>query len=574
MALAFALRHEPRVAVSFIGEGGSSLGEWHEAINLAAVRRLPALFCVQNNQTALSTRVADQTAARLFGEKALGYGIPHVTLDGTDAEAVAAAFAWAAERARAGSGPALLELVAMRMCGHAHHDDMLYLGGDPALAFELPPPPERGYADREKYAAWLERDPVARYTRRCLELGVVTGAEVEALRREAMERCDAAMADIVARPWPEGRLAGAGVTSDAPVQAHALPGDSTLKPPVAGDSVEAVEVAPDFSPSGSTYLEAVARGIADVLDELPEAFLLGEDVAAPYGNAFLLLKPLLGKHSDRILNAPLAEAGILGACVGAALAGMRPIAEMQFNDFVATGFNQLVNSAAKWRYRTGLAVPMVVRMPWGGLRHAGPYHSQDTSPWFTRTAGLKVVAPSTPHDARALLRAAVLDPDPVLYYEHIALYRDPRLKQPLLERPSTIALGKAAFRRLGTDLSLISYGAYVHRALACAETLEREDGARCDVLDLRSLSPLDWEKVAATVKRTGRVLLVGEDSRTGSVLESVASRIAETLFEWLDAPVRVLGSLDTPVPYAPSLEEVYLVSPEHLLATARWIVAY
>ena len=345
--------------------------------------------------------------------------------------------------------------------------------------------------------------------------------------------------------------------------------------PASGTRVEvAVEPAPPFDPKGQTFLDAVALGLEDVLAALPEAFVLGEDVGPPYGNAFLLLKPLVDKFGDRLLNTPLAEGAILGACVGSALAGMRPIGEIQFNDFVASGFNQLVNNAAKLHYRAGTRVPMTVRLPWGGLRRAGPYHSQDTSPWFFRTPGLKIVAPSTPHDARALMMSAVLDDDPVLYYEHIGLYRDPKIKQKLVGTPAPIPLGTAAFRRLGADLSLLAYGAYVHRALRVAETLSREDGVECDVLDLRSLSPLDWPRIEATVRRTGKVLLVGEDSRTGSILESIASRIGESLFEHLDGPVRVLGSLDTPVPYSPSLEDAFLLTEPLMLETARALVAW
>jgi pyruvate/2-oxoglutarate/acetoin dehydrogenase E1 component len=258
--------------------------------------------------------------------------------------------------------------------------------------------------------------------------------------------------------------------------------------------------------------------------------------------------------------------------VGAALAGMRPIGEIQFNDFVASGFNQLVNNAAKLHYRAGTKVPMVLRMPWGGLRRAGPYHSQDTSPWFYRAHGLKIVVPSTPHDARALMMSAVLDDDPVLFYEHIALYRDPKIKQPI-DAVRPVALGAAAFRRLGDDLTLISYGAYVHKAMSVAAALAGE-GVECTVLDLRSLVPLDWPRIHRAVRRSGKVLLVGEDSRTGSVLESIASRISEEMFTELDGPVRVLGSLDTPVPYAPSLEDEYLLSEQRILdearALARW----
>jgi 2-oxoisovalerate dehydrogenase E1 component beta subunit len=260
--------------------------------------------------------------------------------------------------------------------------------------------------------------------------------------------------------------------------------------------------------------------------------------------------------------------------VGAALAGHRPIGEMQFNDFVATGFNQLVNNAAKIRYRWGGSVPMVVRMPWGGLRHAGPYHSQNTEPWFYRTPGLKIVVPSTPADARALLASAVADPDPVLYYEHIALYRDPRIRQVLPDgRPAPIPIGKAALRREGDDLSIVSYGAYVHVAMRVAEKLSR-DGAEAAVLDLRSLAPLDRDALLALARRCGRVLIVHEDSRTGGVGESLAAVIQEEAFEWLDAPVRIIGALDTPVPYSPPLEERFLPDEAEIERAARLLAAY
>ena len=245
-------------------------------------------------------------------------------------------------------------------------------------------------------------------------------------------------------------------------------------------------------------------------------------------------------------------------CVGAALAGQRPIGEMQFNDFVATGFNQLVNNAAKIRYRWGGEVPMVVRMPFGGLRHAGPYHSQNTEAWFYRTPGLKIVVPSTPRDARALFAAAVADPDPVLYYEHIALYRDPRIRQAMSDDAARrrLPLGRAALRRAGDDLAIVSYGAYVHVALRVAERLAA-DGIEASVLDLRCARRRSIATaVLALARHCHRVLIVHEDSRTGGIGESLAAIIQEEAFEWLDAPVRVVGALDTPVPYSPPLEDV------------------
>jgi 2-oxoisovalerate dehydrogenase E1 component beta subunit len=315
-------------------------------------------------------------------------------------------------------------------------------------------------------------------------------------------------------------------------------------------------------------------GVGDALRADPRVFVYGEDVGSPYGNAFLLLRPLLKEFGDRIINSPLAEGAVLGVCVGAALAGQRPIGEIQFNDFVATGFNQLVNNAAKIRYRWGGSVPMVVRMPWGGLRHAGPYHSQNTEPWFYRTAGLKIVVPSTPHDARGLMASAVADPDPVLFYEHIALYRDPRVRQALGDRPpSPIPLGRAALRRAGDDLLIVSYGAYVHVALRVAARLAA-DGVDASVLDLRSLVPLDREALLACARRCHRVLIVHEDSRTGGIGESLAAIIQEEAFESLDAPVRIIGALDTPVPYSPPLEEFYLPSDAQIERAVRLLVAY
>jgi 2-oxoisovalerate dehydrogenase E1 component beta subunit len=303
-------------------------------------------------------------------------------------------------------------------------------------------------------------------------------------------------------------------------------------------------------------------------------FVYGEDVGGSYGNAFLLLRPLLKEFGPRIMNSPLAESAVIGVCVGAALAGQRPIGEMQFNDFVATGFNQLVNNAAKIRYRWGGSVPMVVRMPWGGLRHAGPYHSQNTEPWFYRTPGLKIVVPSTPQDARALMAAAVADPDPVLFYEHIALYRDPRIKQVLpAAAPEALPLGRAALRRAGDDLAIVSYGAYVHVALRVAETLAA-DGINASVLDLRSLVPLDRDALLAVARHCSRVLIVHEDSRTGGLGESLAAIIQEEAFEALDAPVRILGALDTPVPYSPPLEEFFLPGEQEIERAARLLAAY
>ena len=575
MALAFAIQGSERVALSFIGEGGSSLGEWHEAINACAAAKLPAIFCLQNNQTALSTPVRENSATRVFADKAAGYGVAGLTIDGTDPDEVAAAFTWAAERARAGEGPTLIEVIAMRMCGHAHHDDMLYLGKDQPPSWDYHQLHDTGYANRELYEFWSKRDPIPMYARRLEDDGVIAAGHLDELKKWADDLVDRQAQLVIQEAWPKPEQAGIGVFKDEPprTRVELLEPSRRIAQPVAAD-LPPLDTGLPFDKKGNTFLEAVMLGVGDALAADPRVFVYGEDVGGVYGNAFLLLRPLLKDYGDRIRNSPLAEGAVLGVCVGAALAGLRPIGEMQFNDFVATGFNQLVNNAAKIRYRWGGEVPMVVRMPWGGLRHAGPYHSQNTEPWFYRTPGLKIVVPSTPEDARALMAAAVADPDPVLYYEHIALYRDPRIKQLLPKDPPIPApIGKAALRRAGADLVMISYGAYVHHCMRVADKLAA-DGIEAAVLDLRTLVPLDKDAILAVTRHCNRVLLVHEDSKTGGIGESVAAFIQEEAFESLDAPIRILAALDTPVPYSPPLEEFFLVSEDEILSAARLLHSY
>ena len=577
IAMAFQLRKESRVAVSFVGEGTTSLGEWHEAINACAARKLPAVFCVQNNQTALSTPVRDNSAVRVFADKGLGYGIPSVTIDGTDPEAIAAAFAWAAERAREGRGPALIELVAMRMCGHAHHDDMLYLGKDPQSSWSYPPLTEQGYADRERTSSGgsaIRSSPTRPSSR-----SKASSQPVKSMpgRKRSKSSSKRKRARSSMRPGQTAQTP-AQASSQMKAAAHTWKCSTSTWRQTASQNVGLPEIenAPPFDAKGKTFLEAVMLGVGDVLRADERAFVYGEDVGGKYGNAFLLLRPLLKDFGDRIINSVLSEGATIGVCTGAALAGMRPIGEMQFNDFVATGFNALVNNAAKIRYRWGGEVsPMVLRMPWGGLRHAGPYHSQNTEAWFYRTPGLKIVVPSTPHDARALMMAAASDPDPVLYYEHIALYRDPKIKQTLDGRragadPDRQSRAPPRRRRPGDHLLR---RLRARTRMRVAETLAK-DGNECAVLDLRTLAPLDRDAVLAVARHCNRVLIVHEDTRTGSIGESLAAIIQEEAFEYLDAPIRILGALDTPVPYSPPLEEVFLPGIGQIENAARLLLRY
>jgi 2-oxoisovalerate dehydrogenase E1 component len=557
IALAFKQLKQPRVAVSFIGEGGSSLGEWHEAINFAAVLQLPMIFCIENNQTALSTPTSIQTRAKTFADKGIGYGINSLIIDGNDIEAIAASFSYAADHARHGQGPVLIELVTMRMCGHAHHDDMLYLGKDPILGFEIPPLNKGGYANPKLYELGRLKDPIKIYQEQLIKDGVLTETKAHEFKQEAVEQVRVAINKVKARPWPKFGISDHDLVFKSPW--------IFIKKPKTATS--------PYTSDGITYLQALALGIKEVFIAHKNSLVIGEDVAPPYGNAFMMFKTIMDEFHGRFINTPISENAIVGACVGMAMNGLLPIGEIQFNDFVACAMNQVVNNAAKSYFRSGINVPMVLRMPYGGLRRAGPFHSQDTSPWFYRTPGLKIMAPSTPLDAMLMIQKAVLDPDPVLFYEHIALYRDPKIKQPL-SRVTSHDIEGAQLIHEGDDLTIISYGSYAHMAHRTAERLIYQYNKRADVIDLRYLMPIDFATLYASIKKTARALLIGEDARTGSILESIASVIGQELFSELDAPVVVLGSRNIPVPYAPSLEDDYLLSEDHIVQEAVKLLSY
>jgi len=325
-----------------------------------------------------------------------------------------------------------------------------------------------------------------------------------------------------------------------------------------------------------TLVEAIRETLADEMRRDETMIILGEDVGRK-GGVFLTTDGLFGEFGgERVIDTPLSESLIVGASIGAAVNGLRPVPEIQFADFIFPAFNQIVSEAARLRYRSNgtFGCPITIRAPFGGGVHGALYHSQSVEAFFAHVPGLKIVVPSTPYDARALMAAAVADPDPVLYYEHITLYRDPRIKQMLDKAPPPPPpVGRAALRRAGDDLAIISYGAYVHASLRVADALAAS-GIEASVLDLRWLAPLDKDAVLALARRTGRVLIVHEDSRTGGIGESLAAVIQEEAFEWLDAPVRVIGALDTPVPYSPPLEAAFLPSEAQIEHAARRLVAY
>lgn len=548
MAYAAKLRQEDRVFVSLLGEGGSSLGEWHEAINFASVQRLNMVFVVENNRWALGTRSTEQSAVPRFALKAAGYGIPGATIFGNDPDEVAAAGIWAAERARSGKGPTLLELTTYRRSGHAHHDDDRFHGAGGI----------KGYEDPEERARWEAADPIALYEKRLNEEKLLDAKKLSEIRKTVERRVAEAAKAADAAPWPTA---------------------ADLENRVFAPRIDPVPAAPaSVREKVLTYDEAIRQGMIEAMERDPRVFVLGEDVGGRYGGAFGVTRGLVKQFGpERCLNTPIAESAIIGCGVGAAIAGLRPIVEMQFADFVACGFNALVNNGAKVHWRFGRAVPLVVRLPYGGatgtggkLVGGGPYHSQCPEAWFVRTPGLKVVAPSTPADAKGLLLAAVRDNNPVVFLEAKGLYGmfSPERAASVPLGDVEVEIGKGVIRREGRDVSVLTYGSMVYAALSAAETLAGE-GIELEVVDLRSLVPLDEDLLLSSVAKTHRAIVLHEDSKRGGVGAEIAAVLAEKAIYELEAPILRVAALDMPAPYSPPLEAAYLPGPKEVIAAAR-----
>lgn len=519
LALAGQLRGERRVVASFTGDGATSEGDFHEALNLAAVWKLPVIFVIENNQWGLSTPSHEQFACAQLADRAVGYGMPGVVCDGNDVLAVRRVVLEAAARARDGEGPTLVECLTFRMRGHEEASGTAYV---PKTMIE----------------AWAAKDPVRRFETWLEEQGVLAADEREAIRRELKPRIGALVDEALDAPAPE---------SDAAKELADVYAPSLLRPAAPS------EVARVHAPK-VRYIDAVTDGLRVAMRRNPAVILLGQDIAE-YGGVFKVTAGFVEEFGRaRVRNTPIIESGAVGAALGLALDGFVPMLEMQFGDFISCGFNQIVNNVAKTHYRWGARVPLVIRVPVGGGTGAGPFHSQNVESWFTCVAGLKVVAPATPYDAKGLLLAAFEDGNPVLYLEHKFLYRPIQGEVP--EGHYTLPLGRAAVAREGDDATIVTYGVGVHWALEAAQTLH-DLGASIEVVDLRTLAPWDAETVLASVRKTNRALVLHEAPLTGGFGGDVAATIAEQAFEWLDAPVVRLGALDTPVPAAKALERVF-----------------
>lgn len=518
VSLSHKLNGRQKISVAFSGDGGTSEGDFHEALNVAAVWQLPVIFLIENNGYGLSTPSNEQFRCKQFIDKGIGYGIEAVQVDGNNIlEVYHAAIHWA-EELRKNPRPLLFEALTFRMRGHEEASGVKYV---PPHLFE----------------EWAKKDPLTNYENYLIAEGILNQELIDAYRKEFQEEIetglDATFAEEEVVPNTEEER------SDmyAPFQ---QPSDISLI-----DKVEDTH-------RELRLVDAIKEGLEQGMDRHSSMVIMGQDVAE-YGGVFKITEGFVEKFGkDRVRNTPITESSILGAGYGLSIAKQKAVVEMQFSDFVTCGFNQIVNNLAKSHYRWEQPADVVVRMPTGAGVQAGPFHSQSTEAWFYHTPGLKIYYPSNPADAKGLLLRALEDPNPVLFFEHKLLYRS--ISGPVPESPYMIQEGKAAVHNFGDDFCIITYGWGVHKAIECLQ----EQGFKGRVVDLRTLLPWDHETVLSQVKETGKVLVLTEDTLTGSIASDIAAWISENAFEYLDAPVQRLGSLDTPVPLAKSLEDHFL----------------
>lgn len=514
IALGDLLRGRKKVTAVFTGEGATSEGDFHEALNIAAVWDLPVLFCIENNGYGLSTPVSEQFRCENLADKGIGYGMESHIIDGNNVMEVYTRVSELCESMRRNPRPVLVEFRTFRMRGHEEASGTKYV---PAELMEF----------------WALRDPVENYGAFLRESGQLSEVREVGYKKEIIHQINEAL---------ELAFAEDPVVFDETKELNSVFKEFVYQ-----------EVEPSSKTEEIRLVDAVSQGLYQSMERHENLVILGQDIA-DYGGVFKVTEGFAEKFGrERVRNTPICESAVVSAAMGLSINGMKAVVEMQFADFVSSGFNPIVNYLAKVHYRWGQEADVVVRMPCGAGVGAGPFHSQTNEAWFTKVPGLKVAYPAFPADAKGLLATAVNDPNPVLFFEHKALYRSVYGAVPA--DYYTIPFGKAARLREGDSMSLITFGAGVHWALEALDQLEMTD---VEVLDLRTLCPLDWESVFASVRKTGKVLLLQEDSLFGGVCADIAAQIAEHCFESLDAPVRRVASLETPVPFARNLEAGYL----------------
>jgi 2-oxoisovalerate dehydrogenase E1 component len=515
IALATKLKQENKVTVVFNGDGGTSEGDFHESINVAAVWDLPVIFVIENNGYGLSTPSNEQFRCKQFIDKAIGYGIEGVQVDGNNVLEMYDTVKNLAESLRKKPRPILLECITFRMRGHEEASGTKYV-------------------PKELMETWAKKDPLENYEQFLLKEKVIDQKSVDSLRKKIKKEIDEGLAIAFEETYPEASTEREMNDVYAPFIQQVVSPASEKK-------------------SEKRFIDAISDGLRQSMEKHDNLVLMGQDIA-DYGGVFKITEGFVKQFGkDRVRNTPLCESAIVGTGLGLSIKGIKAMVEMQFADFVTEGFNQIVNNLAKIHWRWGQCADVVVRMPTGAGTAAGPFHSQSNEAWFFHTPGLKIVYPSNPYDAKGLLCAALEDPNPYMYFEHKLLYRS--VKEEIPDDYYTVEIGKAKLVTEGNDLSIITYGMGVHWA---KEILSSMPEVNADVLDLRTLLPWDKDAVEQTVRKTNRVLILHEDTLTGGIGAEISAWINENCFQHLDAPVMRVASLDTAIPFAPTLENNFL----------------
>lgn len=514
IALANKLKKNGKVTAVFTGEGATSEGDFHEALNIASVWELPVMFVIENNGYGLSTPTNEQYRCENLADKGIGYGIESHIIDGNNILEVFNLLSELKASMIEKPRPVLLEFKTFRMRGHEEASGTKYV-------------------PQELMDMWAIKDPVDNYRKFLSENGILSDEFDLDLRTEIKKEIDDSLA--IANAEPEIEASYSEELNDV------------YKP------YQFELVNPSEEKENIRFIDAISNSLRESMERHHNSVIMGQDIAE-YGGAFKITDGFVAQFGkERVINTPICESAVVSAGMGLSINGYKAIVEMQFADFVSTGFNPIVNLLAKSHYRWLENADVVVRMPCGGGTQAGPFHSQTNEAWFTKTPGLKVVYPAFPYDAKGLLNASINDPNPVMFFEHKQLYRI--VYQDVPKDYYTIPLGKAALLKEGTDVTIISFGAAVHWAL---DTLAKNPEISADLLDLRTLQPLDTEAIFASVKKTGRVIIYQEDSMFGGVASDISAMIMENCFRYLDAPVKRVASLDSPIPFTKALEDQYL----------------
>lgn len=514
IALAHKINDEANISIAFTGEGGTSEGDFHEALNVAAVWSLPVIFIVENNGYGLSTPTSEQYACKNIADKGIGYGIESHIIDGNNILEVYTTLSKLAKKTRKNPAPILLEFKTFRRRGHEEASGVKYVPND-------------------LMESWEKLDPIKNYETFLINENIITEKDIKVISKSIKKEIVEELAIAYALPELD------------PSQEIEM---RDIYAPINNDNI----APPSQDTKNIRFIDAITEGLHAAMRKWDTTVLMGQDIA-DYGGVFKITDGFLEEYGkERVRNTPLCESAILGISLGLSMKGMKSMVEMQFADFVTCGFNQIVNNLAKIHYRWGHNADVVVRMPCGGGMGAGPFHSQTNEAWFAHTPGLKIVYPSNPADAKGLLIAAFTDPNPVMFFEHKGMYRSQLGDVP--EGYYEIEIGKANRVKSGIDISIITYGMAVHWATELCE----KEGIDADIIDLRSLQPLDYGMIVDSVKKTNKVIILHEDSLFGGIGGEISAYISENLFEHLDGPIIRVASLDTPIPFAPALENIYM----------------